>query len=71
MLISTLKEIVHSCWKCENRFKAGYLLVLEKAIVKALPGTDLHVDPHINSKIHIWKKNYGSLSYMMSRSSFG
>ncbi|KAK6115744.1 hypothetical protein DH2020_008013 [Rehmannia glutinosa] len=35
-------------------------------MVKALPGTNLKGIPHINSKIHVWKKDYGSLVSMLS-----
>ncbi|KAK6122220.1 hypothetical protein DH2020_044035 [Rehmannia glutinosa] len=36
-------------------------------MAKALPGTDLKGIPHINSKIHEWKKDYGNLVSMLSR----
>ncbi|KAL8541830.1 hypothetical protein ACS0TY_002909 [Phlomoides rotata] len=38
---------------------------------KLLPGTDLVVNPHINSKIHVWKKEYGSLFDLLSKSGIG
>ncbi|GFP96385.1 RNA polymerase ii subunit 5-mediating protein homolog [Phtheirospermum japonicum] len=34
------------------------------------PGTDIRAEPHINSKIHVWKKHYGSLTMMLGRSEF-
>ncbi|KAK6150734.1 hypothetical protein DH2020_015666 [Rehmannia glutinosa] len=34
-------------------------------------GTDLKGIPHINSKIHVWKKDYGSLVTMLSRRGIG
>ncbi|KAG8380831.1 hypothetical protein BUALT_Bualt06G0057300 [Buddleja alternifolia] len=48
----------------------GYLGALEQSMVKAFPGTDLHADPYINSKIHVWKKTHSSLATMPSRSGF-
>ncbi|KAH6801342.1 hypothetical protein C2S52_001806 [Perilla frutescens var. hirtella] len=69
-LIVALKEVVTRGWKCENGFKIGYLGVLEQLMLQALPGTDLKAEPHINSKIHVWRKNYASLSTMVSRSGF-
>ncbi|KAK6128128.1 hypothetical protein DH2020_038131 [Rehmannia glutinosa] len=57
--------------KSENGFKFGYLQALEQEMVKVLPGTDLKGIPHINSKIHVWKKDYGSLVSMLSRSGIG
>ncbi|CAA0842944.1 Unknown protein [Striga hermonthica] len=56
ILIAALKGIVASGWKSENGFKMGFLNVLEQELVKAIPGTDLRGMPHINSKIHVWKK---------------
>ncbi|XP_012832657.1 PREDICTED: uncharacterized protein At2g29880-like [Erythranthe guttata] len=70
-LIMALKDIVHRGWKCENGFKTVYLATLENSMAQSFPGTDLKADPHINSKIHVWKKQYRSLSTMMSRSGFG
>ncbi|KAL8496386.1 hypothetical protein ACS0TY_020192 [Phlomoides rotata] len=36
-----------------------------------LPGTDILANPHINSKIHVWKKDYGSLFDVLSKSGIG
>lgn len=70
-LINCLKDLVVSGWKCENGFRTGYLLCLEKGLMKVFPGTDLRAEPHINSKMHVWKKSYGSLSSMLGSSGFG
>ncbi|KAL8517075.1 hypothetical protein ACS0TY_015346 [Phlomoides rotata] len=35
---------------------------------KLLSGIDIVVNPHINFKIHVWKKEYGALSDMLSKS---
>ncbi|KAH6835396.1 hypothetical protein C2S53_003247 [Perilla frutescens var. hirtella] len=70
-LIVALKEAVARGWKCDNGFKTGYLGLLEQHMLQAIPGNDLKAEPHIISKIHVWKKNYGSLSTMLSRSGFG
>ncbi|KAH6821233.1 hypothetical protein C2S53_008053 [Perilla frutescens var. hirtella] len=70
-LIVALKEAVARGWKCDNGFRTGYLGLLEQHMLQAIPGNDLKAEPHIISKIHVWKKNYGSLSTMLSRSGFG
>ncbi|KAH6799932.1 hypothetical protein C2S52_000396 [Perilla frutescens var. hirtella] len=70
-LINALKDLIVSGWKCENGFRTGYLLCLEKELAKAFPGTDLRAEPHVNSKIHVWKKCYSSLYSMLGRSDFG
>ncbi|KAG8390827.1 hypothetical protein BUALT_Bualt01G0124000 [Buddleja alternifolia] len=64
VLIVALKDIIYKGWKCETGFRTGYLRLLEKAMVKAFPRTDIRAEPHINSKIHVWKKSYGSLTSM-------
>ncbi|KAL8538129.1 hypothetical protein ACS0TY_000187 [Phlomoides rotata] len=38
---------------------------------KLLVGTDIVANPHINSKIHVWKKEYGALSDLLSKSGIG
>ncbi|KAL8521772.1 hypothetical protein ACS0TY_012066 [Phlomoides rotata] len=44
---------------------------LEKGMQKMLPGCDILATPHINSKIHVWKKEYGALSDFLSKSGIG
>lgn len=70
-LILELKEAISRGWKSDNGFKTGYLGVLEQHMAQHFPNTDIKADPHISSKIHVWKKNYGSLSKMTSMSGFG
>ncbi|PIN19207.1 hypothetical protein CDL12_08117 [Handroanthus impetiginosus] len=70
-LIIALKDTVAVGWKCKNGFRTGYLGILERHILTTFPGTDIRADPHIHSKIHVWKKNHASLVSMMSRSGFG
>ncbi|KAL8476289.1 hypothetical protein ACS0TY_028819 [Phlomoides rotata] len=64
-LIHCLTDIVNDGWKAENGFKAGFQRELEKKMQKMLPGTDIVTHPHINSKIHEWKKEYGALSDLL------
>ncbi|PIN11254.1 hypothetical protein CDL12_16146 [Handroanthus impetiginosus] len=70
-LIVALQDAVAAGWKCENGFRTGYLGILERHMLTTFPGTDIRADPHIHSKIHVWKKNHASLLSMMSRSGFG
>ncbi|KAL8463272.1 hypothetical protein ACS0TY_034062 [Phlomoides rotata] len=59
-LVQCLTTIVNDGWKAENGFKAGFQRELEKLMRKLLPGTDILATPHINYKIHVWKKEYDS-----------
>ena len=70
-LIIGLKDAIANGWKCENGFRTCYLLFLKKHITTSFPGTDLRGDPHIHSKIHIWKKTHAFLVSMLARSGFG
>ncbi|KAK4407799.1 hypothetical protein Sango_0360900 [Sesamum angolense] len=57
-------------WKSDNGFRTGYLGVLEQLLNKACPNSGLKAEPHISSKIHVWKKTYGCINDMMGRSGF-
>ncbi|KAL8523446.1 hypothetical protein ACS0TY_013414 [Phlomoides rotata] len=70
-LVCALKELVVRGLKCDNGFKSGYLNLLENTIASKFPGTDLKGDPHINSKIHVWKKQYACLKSMLGVSGIG
>ncbi|KAL8508404.1 hypothetical protein ACS0TY_018858 [Phlomoides rotata] len=70
-LIHCLLDIVAEGWKADNGFKAGFQRELEKGMKKLLPGTDISATPHINSKIHVWKKEYGALSDLLTKSGIG
>ncbi|KAL8534383.1 hypothetical protein ACS0TY_010412 [Phlomoides rotata] len=70
-LIQCLLGIVNDGWKVDNGFKASFQRELEKGMRKLLPGTDILATPHINSKIHVWKKKYGTLSDLLSKSGIG
>lgn len=49
-------------YKQDNgQYKNGYLLELEKYMIKTFPNTDLREKPHIESKIKTWKKQWGSI----------
>ncbi|XP_073147718.1 uncharacterized protein [Henckelia pumila] len=67
VLICALKDIITKGWKKENGFRGGYLHVLERAIVKAFPGTDIRALPHINSKLHVWKKSHKMLTSILAQ----
>ncbi|KAL1554873.1 hypothetical protein AAHA92_15381 [Salvia divinorum] len=70
-LLVTLKDLVARGWKSDNGFRGGYQLKIEESMRQEFPATDLKANPHIMSKIHTWKKNYGSLSQILSSSGVG
>ncbi|XP_075515735.1 uncharacterized protein LOC142550546 [Primulina tabacum] len=71
VLIQALKDVITKGWKSENGFKAGYLNLLENAMQEAIPGSSLRGNPHINLKIHVWKKTYSALVTLLSKSGVG
>ncbi|KAG8367428.1 hypothetical protein BUALT_Bualt16G0070800 [Buddleja alternifolia] len=71
VLLASLKDIVASGWESNNGFCTRYLCELEQAMIKSFMGTNLCAQPYINSKIHTWKKQYGSLFVMMDKSGVG
>ncbi|KAL8537101.1 hypothetical protein ACS0TY_012329 [Phlomoides rotata] len=70
-LIHYLIDVVNDGWKAENGFRAGFQRELERGMKRKFPGTDIVATPHINSKIHVWKKEYGTLSDLLSKSGIG
>ncbi|KAL8512585.1 hypothetical protein ACS0TY_018903 [Phlomoides rotata] len=70
-LVQCLSDIVSDGWKADNRFKVGFQRELEKDMRKLQSGTDIVVNPHINSKLHVWKNDYGALSDLLSKSGIG
>lgn len=71
VLIQALKEAITEGWKSCNGFRAGYLGFLERRMKAAFPETNLRGNPHINSKVHVWKKMYGNLVTILSKSGVG
>lgn len=71
VLLEAFKELVVQGWKSDNGFRPGYVNKLEEALKVAVPGTTLKANPHITSKITTWKKNYATLTTILSRSGVG
>lgn len=67
-LMEALKAVVKKGLKSENGFCCGYLSLLEDEMNKVFPGTNIRTNPYINSKIHVWKKNHGSLVSLLRKS---
>ncbi|KAL8485671.1 hypothetical protein ACS0TY_027815 [Phlomoides rotata] len=70
-LMLALNDLVLRGHKCDNGFRSGYLTLLENALVVKFPGTDLKGEPHINSKMHVWKRQYVCLRNMLGISGVG
>ncbi|KAL0294447.1 UNVERIFIED_CONTAM: hypothetical protein Sradi_6887400 [Sesamum radiatum] len=55
-IINGLKALVTTGWKCDNGFRNGYLAQLEAHMKRVFPQCHIKAEPHINSKLHVWKK---------------
>ncbi|KAG6391009.1 hypothetical protein SASPL_148755 [Salvia splendens] len=71
ILAATLLELTATGWKSDNGFRAGYLSKIEDNLRAEFPNTDLEGNPYINSKIGAWKKSYGLLQSILSRTGVG
>ncbi|KAG6521664.1 hypothetical protein ZIOFF_018789 [Zingiber officinale] len=71
VLIQALKDVINKGWKSENRFRVGCLTLLENTMRVAITGTNIRGNPHINSKVHVWKKTHGTLVTILSKSGVG
>ncbi|KAL0386125.1 UNVERIFIED_CONTAM: hypothetical protein Sradi_3006800 [Sesamum radiatum] len=70
-LVNGLKSLITTGWKCENGFRNGYLAQLEVYMKRSFPQCHIKAEPHINPKLHVWKKQYSTLTSMMNKSGFG
>ncbi|XP_073030347.1 uncharacterized protein [Primulina eburnea] len=71
VLITAWKDVISKGYKSENGFRNGYLPLLESTMKSVFCNTDIRGHLHITSKIHVWKKNYSSLSSMLAKSGIG
>ncbi|KAL8477360.1 hypothetical protein ACS0TY_029601 [Phlomoides rotata] len=62
-LLRTLRDVVTRT--------NGLRVPTENALSVKFTGTDLKGDPHINSKIHVWKKQYACLKSVLGVSGIG
>ncbi|XP_059298351.1 uncharacterized protein LOC132051072 [Lycium ferocissimum] len=71
-LIDGLKDLCVKGWKADNgTFRPGYMTELELYLNKIHPNCGLKSQPHINSKMKTWKKDYGTIALLKSRSGLG
>ncbi|KAL0301809.1 UNVERIFIED_CONTAM: hypothetical protein Sradi_6457700 [Sesamum radiatum] len=70
-LINGLKSLINTGWKCDNGFRNGYLPQLEAHMNRVFPQCNIKAEPHITSKLHVWKKQYSTLVTMMTKSGLG
>lgn len=71
VLVIALHDLVAGGWKADNGFRLGYATRVHQVMKREIPNLQLKVSPHINSKIHTWKREYQTLSLILDRSGVG
>ena len=71
ILAATLLDLVAHGWKSDNGFRTGYLTKIEERLRTEFLNCDIRRTPHITSKIGTWKKSYGILRSILSRTGVG
>ncbi|KAL5862280.1 hypothetical protein ACOSQ3_003561 [Xanthoceras sorbifolium] len=72
VLLSILDEIVASGARADcGYFKSGTLKNMETRLAIVLPNCGLKANPHLESKLKFWKKQYGVVYDMLNTSGFG
>ncbi|XP_060675947.1 uncharacterized protein LOC132805130 [Ziziphus jujuba] len=68
-LLFILDEVVASGQRCNTEsFKPGTITMIERRLAKICPNSGLQVNPHIESKMKKWKKQYGIIYDMLNKS---
>ncbi|KAH0738435.1 hypothetical protein KY290_037144 [Solanum tuberosum] len=71
-LLDGLKELCANGWKGDNgTFRPGHLMELECYIHKYHPRSGLKSEPYIKNKMRYWKRCYGSIALLKTRSGLG
>ncbi|KAL8465330.1 hypothetical protein ACS0TY_034724 [Phlomoides rotata] len=71
VLSEAMKKIMREGWRTENGFKIDYLNLLSTYMKQVFPNTDLKPEPHITSRITVWKRNYHSLFEILENTRVG
>ncbi|KAH7861439.1 hypothetical protein Vadar_026205 [Vaccinium darrowii] len=69
-LLGCILDVICDKYQADNGFKAGYFVLIEKELQKALPGTTLKAQPNIESKMKNWKEKYGIIANAIKLSGF-
>ena len=71
-LLIILEDVVAQGQRCDTgSFKSGTISIIERQLADMCPQSNLRVNPHIESKLKMWKKHYSIVYDMLNKSGFG
>ncbi|KAF3448002.1 hypothetical protein FNV43_RR08710 [Rhamnella rubrinervis] len=71
-LLDKLDDVVTRDQRCDTgSFKAGTMTMIERSLAQKCPELGLKINPHIESKLKKWKKQYRIVCDILSKSGFG
>ena len=71
-LLIILEDVVARGQCCDTgSFKSGTISIIERQLADMCPQSNLRINPHIESKLKMWKKHYSILYDMLNKSGFG
>ena len=71
-LLTILEDVVARGQRCDTgSFKSGTINMIERSLSDMCPQSGLKANPHIESKLKKWKKQYGIVYDMLNKSGFG
>ena len=71
-LLTILEDVVARGQRCDTgSFKSGTITMIERQLTEMCPESNLRANPHIESKLKMWKKHYSIVYDMLNKSGFG
>ena len=71
-LLIILEDVLAWGQRCDtSSFKSGTISIIERQLANMCPQSNLRVNPHIESKLKMWKKHYSIVYDMLNKSEFG
>ena len=71
-LLTILEDVVARGQRCDTgSFKSGTITMIERSLSDMCPQSGLKANPHIESKLKKWKKQYDIVYDMLNKSGFG
>ena len=72
VLQTILEDVVAHGQHCDtSSFKSDIISMIERQLIEMSPQSNLRVNPHIESKLKMWKKHYSIVYDMLNKSGFG